>query len=273
MEENTISLEEINQSIEKQIQHSYLDRFIEQPVIDQKKLFLLLAVFQDTSYTVQQQKRLIVTSMLVQIALDTHDKVSLNDSVDEPDSNKKKRQLTVLAGDYYSGLYYHLLSNIEDIQMIKTLASVIKEINEAKMSVYYKQHTTVSEVLEGIQLIESLLVKRVAEYAGKKSINNFAEEWLLLNRLIKEKADHIQKKQSELLLLISENRELNLNEEEVLEVLDSMIEKQINRTKKQVFDISSQFPILTAHPDLYNFKEFVPTKVEALEEGLNDAAK
>ena len=58
----------------------------------------------ELSYSEMQNYAL--STMLIQIALDTHEHIS-NESVEE-----KNRQLTVLAGDYFSGLYYKLLADI-----------------------------------------------------------------------------------------------------------------------------------------------------------------
>src|SRR5699024_3634853 len=83
---------------------------------------------------VKKKEKYMITTMLVQIALDTHDLVTdkKNDTV-EPLSVESTRQLTVLAGDYYSGLYYLLLAEIEDYQLIHALAIAIKEITELKL--------------------------------------------------------------------------------------------------------------------------------------------
>ncbi|MFP3441244.1 heptaprenyl diphosphate synthase component 1, partial [Pantoea sp. SIMBA_133] len=100
----------------------------------------------------------------VQIALDTHDLISLEEIDNEGD--RKNRQLTVLAGDYFSSMYYHLLSKWEDNELIRTLSEAIQEINEAKMSFYQTEYSTIEPVFDNLKEIESILVRKVAEHYG-----------------------------------------------------------------------------------------------------------
>src|SRR5699024_12080275 len=102
--------------------------------------FIFLSVIlNNRSMSILRKKQYIITTKLVQIAWDTNDLVPVtNDEMDSEESRVAK-QLTVLAGDYYSGLYYLLLSEIEAFDMIHILASAIKEINEYKMKLYYQE--------------------------------------------------------------------------------------------------------------------------------------
>jgi heptaprenyl diphosphate synthase len=76
-----------------------------------------------------------LTASLVQLGLDTHDLV--------PDVTERKeksaarsRQLKVLAGDYFSSRFYHLLSQAGQIEMIQQLSAAICEVNRLKMNLY-----------------------------------------------------------------------------------------------------------------------------------------
>lgn len=76
-----------------------------------------------------------LVASLLQLGMDTHDQVPVSNSIKEKTA-ARKRQLQVLAGDYFSALYYQLLSDTEHIELIRLLSASICEINRLKMSFY-----------------------------------------------------------------------------------------------------------------------------------------
>ncbi|TKI93899.1 heptaprenyl diphosphate synthase, partial [Bacillus cereus] len=98
----------------------------------------------------------------------------------------KCRQLTVLAGDYYSGLYYYLLSMNRDIVLIRALAEGIKEINEHKIMLYQKAHETTDDIMKSIVTIESALLQKTCDHFQLSHWKPFITYVLGGNRLQKE---------------------------------------------------------------------------------------
>lgn len=123
-------------------------------------LFLLAPDFKD------KREQYIITTLLVQAALDTHDSVTPHNVENEGEQADQSTQLTVLAGDYYSGLYYLILSSTADIEFIRVLAYAIKEINELKMKLYHAKVRTFSEFAEVYGKISVLLIKETARFIG-----------------------------------------------------------------------------------------------------------
>lgn len=97
------------------------------------------------------------------------------------------QQLTVLAGDYYSGLYYRLLAEVNDVSMIKTLAHAIKQINEHKIAYYQKDLEGMEILMESITKIESSLIESVSCYFSNVLLKDLSANFLLLKRLILER--------------------------------------------------------------------------------------
>ena len=74
---------------------------------------------------------------LVQLALDTHEVIDR--SQDDPGGDPmRSRQLKVLAGDYFSGWFYHLLAKCGQIEMVGSLSSAIADFNVMKARMYSK---------------------------------------------------------------------------------------------------------------------------------------
>ncbi len=180
-----MELNHLKSLLQTKMKHSYLEKYIQKPVINEEKLFVLHAILNNINMPVKKKEKYMITTMLVQIALDTHDLVTdkKNDTV-EPLSVESTRQLTVLAGDYYSGLYYLLLAEIEDYQLIHALAIAIKEINELKMRLYYQEFMSFDEFTHLVKKVESLLFTHFAHHINDDSLHSMIEDWLLLDRLI-----------------------------------------------------------------------------------------
>jgi heptaprenyl diphosphate synthase len=78
-----------------------------------------------------------LAASLVQMGIDTHEMVSVSNDAKEKKS-VRSRQLKVLAGDYFSSGFYHLLSQSGQIDMVKQLSAAICEVNRLKMTFYMR---------------------------------------------------------------------------------------------------------------------------------------
>lgn len=78
----------------------------------------------------------LVVSIL-QVGLDTHDGVE--NGTDPADFHKTRgQQLKVLAGDYCSSRFYHLLSEAGQIDMVQRMSAATCEVNRLKVNLYMK---------------------------------------------------------------------------------------------------------------------------------------
>ena len=113
--------------------------------------------------------------MLVQIALDIHERILMIDL--DSKSDHKARQLTVLAGDYYSSLYYERLSNMKETELIRQLANGIREMNEEKVHFLYGTHVSQEQLMKMICKIESGIVRTFALVFKKKHLLPIIQEF------------------------------------------------------------------------------------------------
>lgn len=180
----------IREQIEKSIFDSYLLQYIKTPIIDEDKLLILISIMDRLELSPDKMQNFALSTMFIQIALDTHEHIS-NTVKDE-----KGRQLTVLAGDYYSGLYYKLLAESEDNLLIKELSRGIKEINEHKIGVYQKDIDGIDKLITSMRQIESSLLAKFSEYFKVDLWNDFIGNLFLFKRLLSEKNQYLKKESS-----------------------------------------------------------------------------
>lgn len=233
---------DIKERVEQKVLHPYLIKYIDTPVIDEDKLLILISIMDRLELSYNNLKNYALTTMLVQIALDTHDHIT-NEAVEE-----KYRQLTVLAGDYYSGLYYKLLADSEDISMIRELSKGIKEVNEHKTFVYQREINGIEELMASISKIESSLLEKISDFFQVELWNKFISNLLFLKRLQIEKRKFINGEDSILFESMKEMVYLNpsltkLNDKQQQELL-LICDRYIDKSKQLVLNGVSQLPYL-----------------------------
>jgi heptaprenyl diphosphate synthase len=224
-------LDKINQFIH----HSYLKKFLNTPQVDEDKLFLLVAMCDDLKLSQETLNSYIITTILVQVALDTHEQVSV--ATNMTDKEQKVQQLKVLAGDFYSGLYYKLLAEIDDIQMIKVLAEGIKLINEHKIRVYRQDLTYQNSLIDSIKIIESELYRNIACSHQLSFWEGIIPEILLLKRLYIEKV----KLENDGYSIISSYLLKEMYEKSSIQGISNReLEKRVHSTLEQTIILSSK---------------------------------
>lgn len=180
----------IKRQVADRVNDPYLLKYIQTPNIDEDKILFLISIMDRLELSYSEIQTYTLSIMLIQIALDTHGEVSTSSD------NDKIRQLTVLSGDYYSGLYYKLLADIEDLEMIRGLSKGVMEINEHKVKVYKTTFESTDHLIASIKVIESSLFARLAEYFKVDLWNDFLCHYLLMKRLLKEKNLFLQSRNS-----------------------------------------------------------------------------
>lgn len=215
-----VKMAELKKSIEEKIRHPYLMKHIQTPALDEDKILLLCSIFDHIGLG-EKERQYALTTMLVQVALDTHDAVS-NTPLPASGPDEKERQLTVLAGDYYSGLYYYLLAEIDDVPMIINLAKAIQLVNENKIKVYQKDIGSLKDLMESLKMIEGSLLIKITDYFQLPEWRELSAQMLLYKRLAQEKKLYMTARHSGVFDILKKFAGGSI--ESVLAIVDSAME-------------------------------------------------
>ncbi|WP_461200661.1 heptaprenyl diphosphate synthase component 1 [Anoxybacillus sp. TBDG-1] len=193
-------IEQVRMRIQRAIAHSYVDRYIQPRIIDEDRISFALSMLRSAQVEENIALDYVFAMMLIQLALDTHDEV-------DEQQMMQQRQLTVLAGDLYSGLYYEFLARRHDISLIRRFAEAIKEINIQKIRLQQLSSDDL-ERFHCIAIIESALLRQLAEHVHAHEWGELAYYLFALKRVhrdgVKSTAlmdyiDHCQRKLQDLL--------------------------------------------------------------------------
>jgi heptaprenyl diphosphate synthase len=182
----TVKLASLKEQIERLLHHPYLREHLPAPAIDEDRLLLALSMLDGASTALDEAERCIIAMMLMQIALDTHDEVT------DAGGDLRTRQLVVLAGDLYSGLYYELLARSGETALIRSFAEAVRDINEQKVLLYEKKAERIESLFAAVGTIESALLVKLADRMAAPQWGQFAYSYLLMRRLLLEQEAFIR---------------------------------------------------------------------------------
>lgn len=172
----------IQDKITTEMQLPFLQGEIVQPIISNQWLYTLSLILSKSNKTEDEKVQYGVAIAFIQMALNLHDQVSLSDK-DETRDDDNTRQITVLAGDYFSGRYYSILASLNDTLLIFHMANAIRLINENKVFLELNQNLNKNQVNESISILETHILKVVCEYLEvEESLQDFYS-FLTLRRL------------------------------------------------------------------------------------------
>lgn len=238
---SSAELHKLRSLIEDKTKHAYVDDNIQQPAIDDIKLKLLYSMMKCSKLPQPKIEQYILSTMFVQMALDIHEMVPVNNNRNENSTNQKKRQLMVLAGDYYSGLFYSLLSETEDFSVIHILSTAIREINEYKMQLYFNKVTSFTDVFQLVKKIESLLISSILAHFDEIPDQTPIEDFIMLNLMVRER-DLL--KSSGNLSTFNQLLMNGMNEHALFNQVETAIEQKTESIEKYILGIPKQYPEL-----------------------------
>lgn len=182
MNEQQIHAEIISRqlSIMELVHHRTLEKFTGGPSVERTRLFFLLLPLLNGKKWSPETETAAKTVSIVHAALHAHEQVRENGEA------TKEQQLTVLAGDFYSGIYYQLLANLSNIQLIQQLSSGIVGISEDKASFYDETIRRTDAIDASVRNIESALIRKFYNFYGYGKFGLLAELALTIIRYDEE---------------------------------------------------------------------------------------
>lgn len=234
---NATTIEEqvsqLKNNIFTQLHHRTLLQFTGQPVVeDDQLLYLLLPKLNGEQWSEQLEQSASAVSM-VYAALNGHE------LIEEQDATSKSQQLTVLAGDYYSGMYYTTLAAIPDIQLIRSLSEAVAKISECKTAVYEPEKRSINEWFEALRVIEAMATQQFMKHYDFDCYIEIVELGLVLARFKREMKQWQEKHQKSRFM-----KNLEQHEEFASKSYEQILQQQISDLSSKLIRSITSSPIL-----------------------------
>ncbi len=143
------------------------------PLIPREEAFFILLPFLNGVKKTEETYEAAVALGAVFSALRAHGQVDLHDS------SSTEQQLTVLAGDHYSGIHYRILASLQSFPFIRALSEAIAQANEEKTEMFFHLPQTIEEWKRSMYTSDVALITTYYEVFGFSNYTDYAKSILL----------------------------------------------------------------------------------------------
>lgn len=165
--------------LQEALREPILKREIGNFPVDSMKTFFLLLPLVNEEVKNDKLRKITLSLGAIHAALDVHDRI------ESTQATSAVQQLTVLAGDHFSGVHYRILAEIGEFGFIRELSQTIARINEQKTALHHERRTTGFVLLERLPIIESGCISTFYTAYGFDVYRELAETVLTFIRLDK----------------------------------------------------------------------------------------
>ncbi|CAM4147034.1 heptaprenyl diphosphate synthase component 1 [Listeria booriae] len=175
--------------------YRFLGENFEGPEVDKDQMLWLHEAIRGTDVDDVVANQVIGATLYVILAHDTHD--GIDEVTDRTRQTSQERQLTVLAGDFYSSLYYRTLAEFGMIDLLASLQRGVQETNEAKVNLYQLHITGDEDYLAHLVKSKTAIFEKFASHFGcSETFVQVGAYTILLTYLLEERKKWLKKNES-----------------------------------------------------------------------------
>ncbi|OGX68718.1 MAG: hypothetical protein A2189_07400 [Paenibacillus sp. RIFOXYA1_FULL_44_5] len=151
-------MDPISETAKKYTEYDMIQKYTDLPEFPNFRAKLLYLFLDKCSQSMSASELFTLVTSLAQMGIDTHELVPNTHASPEDSRENRAKQLKILAGDYFSSVYYHLLAENGHVDAINLIAQAICEVNRLKMNVYTRMRQwklTAEEYIQNMVHIKS----------------------------------------------------------------------------------------------------------------------
>ena len=221
------SIQALQSNIFMHVRHRALLQNVGEPTLKQEQLFFIQLPFLNGEQVNEDRIMSATTVGIVHASLLEHEKIK------EYNATSKSQQLTVLSGDYYSGRYYQLLAQTENILLIQKLSKGIVTRCEHQIKLYEPLEQSLQEWIESLTVIECELIAQFYDVYQFTRYKTIMTKTLTYLRLLEEHSNILRGQESYL------SKALH-NGENAIVSIDTELQEELMKRKRELLEIVEQ---------------------------------